>query len=329
MEDKYNWKGMHQQIERSTQQCITCLKAGSARHNTKNRIIETKHPNELWECDLIGRIPVGRERNVFIFVAIDHYTKWIETRIILNKTAEEIKNAIEECIIKKHGIPKRILTDFGLGFKNKETEGLAEKYLFQWEFSSPHHHNTVGAVERVNQTLMNKLKKLTEFGEKDWIPLLQAATEATNISFQRAIGTSPYVLKYGKNPILAIDEITGIQPKQKNLISLRAKRDDNWKRYVKNNIQKGKVEIKNNLRIGDPVLVFREPLKNKFAEAWFPGYKIIKEISPDGFEIQKGSSRIRANKKHLKKDTTKKIGEGDVVIPELFDNLVPSLSEKF
>lgn len=34
-----------------------------------------------------------------------------------------------------------------------------------WKYSSLYHHNTVGAVERANQSLMEKIRKLTEIME--------------------------------------------------------------------------------------------------------------------------------------------------------------------
>ena len=68
---------MYKDIDNFVKKCETCLKAKGATANTKNRVIKSNLPNELWECDLIGRLPETKRRNKFIFVAIDHYTKWI------------------------------------------------------------------------------------------------------------------------------------------------------------------------------------------------------------------------------------------------------------
>lgn len=117
-------------------------------------------PNQLWECDLIGIIPNSNGENYFIFVAIDHYSKSPETKFLKSKSAEEIVDAVHELIIVKHGIPERILSDNRLEFANRNIELLAKEYSFNWEYNSPYHRNTVGAVERANQTLMMKLKKV-------------------------------------------------------------------------------------------------------------------------------------------------------------------------
>lgn len=190
---------MINEIKEYIKKCAICLKSGDELINTKNRVVEVNYPNELWEIDLVRRLVNSEKQNKYIFVAIDHYTKWIETEFVERKNAQTISDLIVSLIIKKHGIPKRILTDNGLEFVNKEVQEMAKKYNIAWDFSSPGHHKTIGAVERVNQTLINKLKKLTNFGRAPWEELLEKATLATNISYNRSILTSPYIYLKTKN----------------------------------------------------------------------------------------------------------------------------------
>jgi hypothetical protein len=150
------------------------------------------------DLDLIGRIPDGKGSNKFIFIANYHYSKWVETKILNSKSSKEVSEAINELIIKKHGIPETLLSDCGLEFKNNVASGIEKELKIKRVFSSPHHHQTTGAIERVNQSLMNKIKKLSDFGRKPWTEFVDQATLAVNISYNRAIGTSPYFLKTGR-----------------------------------------------------------------------------------------------------------------------------------
>jgi hypothetical protein len=160
MRRKYNWTNMFKDIEEYQKACLTCLKAGEQKINTKNQIVSANGPNDLWEIDLIGRIPGINGTNKFIFIAIDHYTKWIETSIMTRKDSKSTAQLIKELILEKHGIPRRIWTDNGLEFNNTEVKNLIKENNILFTFSSPNHHQTVGAVERVNQTLINKLKTI-------------------------------------------------------------------------------------------------------------------------------------------------------------------------
>ena len=72
---RYKWKNMYKEIDNFVDKCTICIRSGDARVNSKNRVILPNHPNELWEIDLKGRIPLKRNGNIFILVAIDHYSK--------------------------------------------------------------------------------------------------------------------------------------------------------------------------------------------------------------------------------------------------------------
>lgn len=82
----------------------------------------------MWEVDLVGKIH-EEGGGKYIFVAVDHYTKWVETKVLDQKKATGIYNAIKELIIDKHGIHCRILSDNGLEFKNKEIELLKKSLI--------------------------------------------------------------------------------------------------------------------------------------------------------------------------------------------------------
>lgn len=184
----------------------------------------------------------------------------METKKIANKSAMAIRDAIEELIIQKHGISSRILTDNGLEFNNNPCWELAQRYNLSWKFSSPRHHETVGAVERANQTLTGILKKLTSFGTTDWGEELEKATFAYNISFHRAINTSPFILKYGKRPTLNTEDFPETEELARD--ELMKQREDHFERYKKC-IEKGKRTVPYNLKIGDRVLIYNRPLSAK------------------------------------------------------------------
>ena len=243
LNQRYKWTGIHKNIKDFVSSCDTCMRAGGERVNSKNNPIKIDTPNELWECDLVGRLTDKNGNNKFIFTAIDHYSKWMETKVLHKKTAEAVAAAIKELIIKKHRIPQRILTDNGLEFKNQYADRLKGKYGFEWTYNSPGHHKTVGAIERANQTMFEKLKKLTEFGKMNWEKLVAKATEATNISFNRSIQTSPFIMKFGKVPMLEIDKEMGQNEIVKPIRESQHKRQEGLESYLSRDIVKGKKTI--------------------------------------------------------------------------------------
>ena len=301
IKQKYNWPKMTKDIESFVKKCKICSRSGGEKINTKNKIITSKKPNEIWVCDLLGRIPI-RGQSFFILVCVDHFSKWVETKFLNSKNSKEVTQAIKEIIIDKHGIPETIYTDCGLEFLNADAKDLADKNCFKWTYSSPHHHESVGLAERTNKTLLEKLKKLTDFGRKSIKEALPRATLALNMSFNRAIQTSSFIFKYGRTPMFEIDKNLNAQEKIIPVQNSVEMRNSKFKEYAKKNIEKGKISIERNLKVGDPVLIFRPLLSNKLGAEWQPGYKIRNLIGSDAYEVEKDKSTIRVNKKHIKLD---------------------------
>lgn len=268
--------------------------------NTLNRVIKSSRPNEIWEVDLIGRLENNKGENKFILVAIDHYSKWVEACILNNKTGKAITCAIKNLIIDKNGIPERILTDNGLEFINQDFSSLCTTYGIKHQTCSPDHHETVGLVERTNQTLFRKIKKLCEFGKLDWQKQVLRAVFATNVSYNRVIKTSPYIFKFGKTPTFDIDKAHHATQKNYSIPHLHHQRDSSFQKYSEKNIVKGKIKCRNDFRNGDKVLVYRDQIQSKLNSHWADGYTIIERINEDSYRVKKNEKHLRANKKHLK-----------------------------
>ena len=76
--------------------------------------------------------------------------------------------------------------------------------------------------------------------------------------------------------------------------------------YALKSIQKGKIELKSSLKAGDRVLIYKEPLKNKFSQKWWPGYTVKAIVQPSAYIVSDGKSELRLNKTHVKLDESQK-----------------------
>lgn len=136
LRDKYYWENQQQDIRNYIRGCLTCLKSGGLKRNTKNKVIRSSHINELWEVDLIGPIKGSEGENKFILVCVDHFSKWVEAFLINNKSAGNVTNKLR-VIINKNGIPEEILSDNGKEFRNSEIGKLCTEYNIMWKYNSP------------------------------------------------------------------------------------------------------------------------------------------------------------------------------------------------
>lgn len=164
---KYVWSGCNKDINRWVDGCEICQKGKRIAKKSAVISIETANPLELWEVDLVG--PLGESKNGFkyILTIIDHYTRYARAYPLKSKTGKETARRLRMAIEEEGDSPLTILSDNGLEFVNPETKRMAEEFKIVWKHSSPYHPTTTGSVERFNQTLIQKLRKLTIFGKHD------------------------------------------------------------------------------------------------------------------------------------------------------------------
>lgn len=176
----------------------------------------------------------------------------MRAKVIRYKTGEEIATCIEELIINKHGAPQSIMTDSVREFKSACCSELAKKYNIDWKFASAFHHITMSCIERANQSLWRKIRKLSIFRTLSWKHKVKEAVYCMNRVTNRSLGTSPYIFRYDREPILDCDLKHEIKEVKVSINDIRGLQKKVSREYEREKI-KGKKEIKYDLEVGDAV----------------------------------------------------------------------------
>lgn len=116
---------------------------------------------------------------------------------IKDKSSHTVTRKFEK-MPKMQSPPRLILTDREKEFVNKYLETMCTKYGTVIEHGSPYSPTTTCAVERFNQTLMSKLRKITNYGYLDWEENLGNAVIGYNTSFTRTVKCTPVKLEKRK-----------------------------------------------------------------------------------------------------------------------------------
>src|SRR6266496_6627255 len=112
--------------------------------------------------NIVGPLTETSQGNKYIVVAINYFTKYPETRVLINANAKSVANFIYEDIICRHGCPRKIISDREIYFNNQVIENLLKRFKIRHNFLTPYHPKTNGLVERFNKTLCESLAKLNE-----------------------------------------------------------------------------------------------------------------------------------------------------------------------
>src|SRR6266508_3268980 len=164
---RYIWQNMRNDIKEYAKTCFQCQQRGSIKQNNQKRTIPPTDIFERWGIDIVGPLPITREGNRYIVVAMDYFSRWPEARPLKAANAETVATFIYEEIICRFGAPRILQSDRGTHF----------------------------------------VKEITKVAEElgSWDQYIQPILFAYRIKELRILKQSPYKLVYGKEPSLVMD----------------------------------------------------------------------------------------------------------------------------
>ncbi len=72
---RYIWQNMRNNIKEYAKTCFQCQQRGSMKQNNQKRTISLTDIFERWGIDIVGPLPITREGNRYIVVAIDYFLR--------------------------------------------------------------------------------------------------------------------------------------------------------------------------------------------------------------------------------------------------------------
>src|SRR6266511_3353142 len=116
---RYLWKNMRKDIKEYAKTCFQYQQRGSIRQNNQKRTIPLIDIFERWEVDIVGPLPITREGNRYIVVAMDYFSRWPEARLLKTANADTVAMFLYEEIICRFGAPRTLQSDRGTHFVNE------------------------------------------------------------------------------------------------------------------------------------------------------------------------------------------------------------------
>ncbi|RDX96318.1 Gypsy retrotransposon integrase-like protein 1, partial [Mucuna pruriens] len=112
--------------------------------------ITSPWPFYRWGVDILGPFPMAPGQLKFLIVAVDYFTKWIETEPIVAISCE------------RFGIPAEIILDNGTQFASRTTTEFCEGLKIKQLLTSVEHPQTNGQAEMTNKVILRGLHKHLE-----------------------------------------------------------------------------------------------------------------------------------------------------------------------
>ncbi|XP_039866531.1 uncharacterized protein LOC120720810 isoform X3 [Simochromis diagramma] len=181
----------------------TCLICG--RHNPKpvikpeaGKFPIPERPGEEIVIDFTDMIDPGPGGVRYLLVSVDALTGWTEAWPTKREDAKSVIKCLINHYIPRHGFPKRIRSDNGTHFKNKDLAEVEQKLGLQHRFGTVYHPQSQGKVERMNLNLKNKIAKISAHTGLNWVAALPIALMIIRCCVNQSTGFTPYELLTGR-----------------------------------------------------------------------------------------------------------------------------------
>lgn len=286
----YYWKGMTRDITKYIKECRQCMLKKHRPHIREEMVITQtpQKPFDLVIIDTVGKLPESKNGNFYLLTMICDLTKFLITIPMKTKSATEVADAIFKKFILNFGPMREMRSDCGTELHNEIVKELCKIFETKQIFSSPHHHQTVGTVERNHRELHSYLRMYLEDELDNWDINSDYFAFCYNISKNASnnFKYSPYELVYGRRPNLPKDLLSGnvaplynIDNHAKELKFILQKAHEKTRKILikmkENN--KAYYDRKTNVldvNVGDKVLIRKMPM-NKHGKFFLGPYDVV------------------------------------------------------
>lgn len=295
LRSRYYWPGMVASVKSFVGDCDVCKRCKVS--NTTSRPLMggrtvTERAFQRLYVDFCGPYPRSRDGNSYVFVVLDHFSKFLFLKPMRNATAKEVARYLEADVFHVFGVPEVIHSDNGRQFVSELFTNFLARYGVR-HVKTAVYSPQANASERVNRSLLAIIRSYIEENEqRSWDRHVSEAAFALRSAVHEAIGAEPYRVVFGQTmvqhgetyPILrslgeAADSDTVITPKDVRLRLLRDKVTRNLKlayekgqrayntRAKPRSFAVGQVVYRRSFRQSDATQGFNAKLASKFTRA--------------------------------------------------------------
>lgn len=170
-----------QEVRKRLQCCRPCqMFRRLAPSDPLGHLPDPSTPGELIGLDFIGPLRRARGNVRYILVIVDHLTRWCEAIPFRASNAINVIKGLEKWK-SRCGVPKSVVCDNASYCHSNRLQAWCVEHKVNMVMTAPYSHKSNGMVERANQTLIGRIRRLlAERGSRDWPVVITTALGAMN-----------------------------------------------------------------------------------------------------------------------------------------------------
>lgn len=302
----YTTRNLTEKIKKICKTCEVCIKnksRGQNKYGMMSQLGPATRPFEIMSIDTIGGFGGLRSTKKYLHLLVDHFTRYAFIATSKTQNAADfiklVKNVLETDKIET------ILTDQYPGINSKEFKKYLEENEVRLIFTAVNAPFSNGLNERLNQTLVNKIRCRMKEGEKrkTWTTAARECVERYNETEHTVTGFAPRYLLDGSD--------TSILPKELR----KGKHQEDWlkdkelalERTIKSHDYNKQLFDKNRkyheFNIGDMVYIENGNRLNrkKLDDLRVGPFEIVEKLSKSIYRIQTDREKSATSLFHITK----------------------------
>ncbi|MCO5589230.1 hypothetical protein L7F22_043196 [Adiantum nelumboides] len=159
----YVWPSMHADVQHWCRSCHNCQVNGNKRllYGPRQAVI-ANGPFEKWGIDAMGPLPRTANGKLYILVAIDYMTRWVEAQSVAKVNENTVSKFVYTHICCGFGTPLEIVSDNGPGFRRGLLTEVCEELKISHRHSTPYYPQSNGLVEKANGIIAGIIREMVE-----------------------------------------------------------------------------------------------------------------------------------------------------------------------
>ncbi|UYV68755.1 hypothetical protein LAZ67_6000683 [Cordylochernes scorpioides] len=290
---QYYWKGMSEDISKTTKACAICQSTKHPRGPTFGELGQlpvATQPFDLVALDTIAGLAKYGNAKTYLHVVVDHFSRYTWTFPSKSTSLTTYQQVIKRVL--QDGSPKRLLTDRAPAFTSPKFRKFLINRNIHPLLTTSNNPQANGLCERLNATLTGKLRLLhLENPKAAWTKLAKRVTVVYNNTPHSVTGFPPGYLMFDVLP----PELTEhVNPYPVLTTARRIAHERTQAKHLKDKHAYDQQHKTPHFEPGDLVLVkvYHHPNTGKLAPYFTGPYEILEIISPNVEELPEGARLV-------------------------------------
>jgi hypothetical protein len=161
------------------------------------QLIAPSWPLQRWGINIVGNLTPAQGNYIFMVIAVEYFTKWIEAKPLTNVSSTTIKKFFWQIIICRYGVPRQITMD------NVMFKEFCQHISMKVTFTSVYHPQLNRVVKKANSLIFEAMKKILEGEKKEkWAKVMSMAVWSHNTTVCSSTNFTLFRLMYGAKAML-------------------------------------------------------------------------------------------------------------------------------